>query len=139
MPVVGGADNHRIDVVAGEYLVVVACGEEVGAVPFAGGVESAVEDVASGHQLDPGDAERGGDVGHPHTARADDGKADAVGGRDLLPGERLAGQLPADGATLGRNQRGHRGKRRTGREGLDELAPATGGGPFGTGTFSLGS
>ena len=131
MPVIRRAHYDRVDVVAGKDFPVVAGGEDV-AVPLAGGVEAAVEDVARGHEFDAGDAQRRIHVGHAHAARADDRQADAVGGSDLagagiVPGrERVPPGHPVDGARLLRSQHGRqaRSHHRSGRDGLHEVPAA---------------
>jgi hypothetical protein len=115
-----GCHDHRVHVLAGENLPVVAGELEVRAELLPALLEAAVVDVGGGHQLDPGDLERRLGVALAHAAGAEEGDPDAVVGGDglrRLLGERRLGragehgrgpgelqELPAGGLA----ERGHR-------------------------------
>ncbi len=126
VPVVGRPHDHRVDIVAGEHLGVVARREDL-PVAFARGIQAAIEDIARRHEFDPGDPQRGIHIGHSHSPGPDHGQTHTVRRRHLSA-PRLAAQRPADCTwCLGRQQgREPRGECGTGRDGLDELSPATG-------------
>ena len=82
VPVVGGADDDGVDVLAGQDLVVVAGGEDVVAPEFLGAREAAVVAVGDGHQLDAGHLDGGLGVELPLAAGADESDLDVVVGGD---------------------------------------------------------
>ena len=51
VPVVGGADDHGVDVLARQHFAVIARGEEVIAPDFLGAGQAAVVDIGDGHQF----------------------------------------------------------------------------------------
>ena len=120
VPVVGARHDHRVHVLAGEHLAVVAGQLDVLAELPLALLEAAVVDVGGGDELDPGDLERRLGVALAHPARPEECQPDAVVGRDglgrLLRERRPGGagqdrggpgelqELPAGGL----RERGHR-------------------------------
>jgi len=84
VPMVGGADDDRIDVLAGENVVVVAGGEDVVAPQFLAAGKAAVIAVRRGHEFDPWDLDGGAGVVLPLPSGSDKGDLDMVIGGDRL-------------------------------------------------------
>ena len=84
VPVVRGRHDHRVDVLAGEDLAVVARRLEVLAELLPALLEAPVVDVGDGDELDARHLERRRGVALAHAARAEEREADAVVRRDGL-------------------------------------------------------
>ena len=101
VPVVGARHDHRVHVLAGEDLAVVARRLDVLAELLPALLEAPVVDVRGRHQLDPRHLERRLGVALAHAARAEEGEADPV-----VRGDGLRGLL---GERLGRAREDRRG------------------------------
>ena len=102
---VGGGDDDRVHVRAGQDLLVVAGGDEAVAVDLARALEAAVVQVGHRDQLHPGHLQGGLGVAVALPAQPDGGQAHALG---------VGGGLPA---SHGRLVLGARGGRRRGHGG----------------------
>jgi hypothetical protein len=114
VPVVGAGHDHRVHVLPGQDLAVVAGRLEVLAELLPALLEAAVVDVGRGHELDPRDLERRLGVALAHAPRAEERDADAVVRRDGL--RRFLSRVGIRGA--GEDRRGSGGDPRH----LQELA-----------------
>ncbi len=101
VPVVGARHDHRVHVLAGEHLPVVARRLQVLAELLLALLEAPVVDVRGRDQLDPRHLERRLGVALAHAARAEEGEADPV-----VRGDGLRGLL---GERLGRAREDRRG------------------------------
>ena len=80
VPVVGRADDHRVNILARQNLVVVAGGEDVVAPEFLAVLQPAVVAVGHGHQLHAGNLHGGLGVALSLPARADQRDLDVIVG-----------------------------------------------------------
>src|ERR1700739_794404 len=86
VPVVGRADDHRVDIFARQDFLVVAGGENVVAPEFLAVFETAVVTVGYGNQLHAWDLNRGSRVSLALNAGSNQGKLDVIVGGDWRGG-----------------------------------------------------
>ena len=124
VPVVGRGDDHGVNIVAGEDLVVVAGREDVAAPDLFRVFKAAVVTVRGGNELDAGNLNGRARVALALTACADKRNLDMVVGGDGLGGRGLRGSQCVDaraekggrrsGAGRGSSRRRARRSRRSG-------------------------
>ena len=86
VPVVGRGNDYRVNIFAGEDLVIVAGGEKIVTPDFFAMIETAVVAVGNGNQLDAGDLQRRARVALSLAASADQRDLDVIVGGDCTCG-----------------------------------------------------